>query len=245
MSTDLRNRFTTYLKLQRFSKSTQKNYLLAVKGLARHYNQSPDKLSQEQIQNYILFLIEERKMAWGSVNNIFSGILCFCRNILLWDETTFKMPPRPKIKKIPCILSEEEVKRLFDVTTNMKHRVLLKTTYSAGLRISEVIRLRPEHIESDPSRMMIRVEQSKGRKDRYTVLSRSLLPELREYWRRYQPGQWLFPGRDKKYHIGPTTGYTIFVKAKKKPASPGAGESMPSGIPLPHTCSTMALISTR
>ena len=132
MSTDLRNRFTTYLKLQRFSKSTQKNYLLAVKGLSRHYNQSPDKLSQEQIQNYILYLIEERKMAWGSVNNIFSGILCFCRNILLWDETTFKMPPRPKIKKLPCILSEEEVKRLFDVTTNMKHRVLLKTTSSAG-----------------------------------------------------------------------------------------------------------------
>ena len=139
------------------------------------------------------------------------------------------MPPRPKIKKIPCILSEEEVKRLFGVTT-MKHRVLLKAAYSAGLRISEVIRLRPEHIESDPSRMMIRVEQSKGRKDRYTVRSRSLLPELRECWRRYQPGQWLFPGRDRKHHIGSTTGYTIFVKAKKSRHHQGPGNPCPQAF---------------
>jgi integrase len=169
-----------YMQLQRFAKSTQKNYFLAVKGLSQYYNQSPDALSQEQIQAYILYLIEERKLSWGSVNNIYSGILCFFKHILHWDENTFNMPPRPRIKKLPNVLSEEEIKRLFEAAKNMKHKVLLKTTYSAGLRLSEVIRLRPEHIESDPSRMMIRVEQSKGRKDRYTVLSRTLLPELRE-----------------------------------------------------------------
>jgi integrase len=232
------------MKLQRFSKSTQKNYLLAVKGLARYYNQSPETLSQDQIQAYILYLTEERKLTWGSVNNIFSGILCFCRHILLWDETTFKMPPRPRIKKIPSVLSEEEVKRLFDATTNLKHRVLLKTAYSAGLRISEVIRLRPEHIESDPSRMMIRVEQSKGRKDRYTVLSRTLLLELREYWRRYQPREWLFPGRGGKEHISSSSAHQIFMQAKKKPVSPGGGESTSSGIRLPPICSTMVPTST-
>jgi len=149
-----------------------------------------------------------------------SIVFCFYKNILKWDETKFKLPPRPRVKKLPSILSEEEVKRLFDATSNLKHRVFLKTVYSSGLRLSEAICLRPEHIESDPSRMMIRVEQGKGRKDRYTVLSRCLLPELREYWRKYQPGEWLFPSSKRKKHLGPTGANQIFQKAKKKLVSP-------------------------
>lgn len=148
---------------------------------------------------------------------------CFYKNVLNWDETRFKIPPRPRVKKLPSVLSEEEVKRLFDAAANLKHRVFLKTVYSAGLRLSEVTHLRPKHIESDPSRMMIRIEQGKGKKDRYTVLSRKLLPELREYWRKYQPGQWLFPGRDRKKPLGPTGANQIFQKAKKKLALPEAG----------------------
>lgn len=216
MSMDLRSQFTKYLKLNRFSKCTQKNYILAIKGLAEFYNQSPDSLSEEQIQNYLFYLIEDKKLVWGSVNTILCGISCFYKNILKWNETQLKIPPRPQIKKLPVTLSEEEVKRLFDATTNLKHRVFLKTTYSAGLRISEVIKLRPEHIESDPSRMMIRVEQGKGKKDRYTVLSRTLLPELREYWRKYKPGQWLFRGRKSDHHITSSAANQIFQNAKKK-----------------------------
>ncbi len=102
-------------------------------------------------------------------------------------------------------------------------KVLQPFVYSAGLRISEAISLRPEHIESAPSRMMIRVEQGKGRKDRYTVLSRSLLPELRAYWKKYQPGEWLFAGQNRKKHIGPTSALAIFNTAKKKLVSPEAG----------------------
>ncbi|MBS3756757.1 MAG: tyrosine-type recombinase/integrase [Desulfobacterales bacterium] len=112
-------------------------------------------------------------------------------------------------------MSEEEVRRLFDVTSNLKHRVLFKTVYSAGLRLSEAICLRPEHIESDTSSMMIRVEQRKGNKDRYTILSRSLLPEVRTYWRKYQPGEWLFPGQKRNRHMGSTTADQIYKKAKK------------------------------
>ena len=105
--------------------------------------------------------------------------------------------------------------RLFDVTTNLKHGIFLKTVYSAGLRLGEAIRLRPEHIESAPSRMMIRVEQGKGRKDRYTVLSRHLLPELRAYWKKYQPGEWLFAGQKRKKHMSATSAHEIFQKEKK------------------------------
>jgi len=223
MSNNLKVQFLNYMTLQRFSPHTKKNYILAIQGLTRFYNQPPDSLSNEQIQKYLLYLIEGKKLAWGSVNNHLCGISCFYKNVIKWDETRFKIPPRPRIKKLPSILSEEEVKRLFDAAANLKHKVFLKTVYSAGLRLSEAIRLRPEHIESDPSRMMIRIEQGKGRKDRYTVLSRNLLPELREYWCKYQPGQWLFPGRNRKKHLGPTGANQIFQKAKKKPLLPEAG----------------------
>jgi site-specific recombinase XerD len=226
MSNDLRTQFINHMTLHRFSRHTQKNYLLAVKGLATFYNQPPDSLSDEQIQKYLLYLIREKKLAWGSVNNVLCGLSCFYKNVLKWDDTQFTIPPRPRIKKLPSVLSEEEVKRLFEVTTNLKHRVLLKTTYSAGLRLSEVISLRPEHIESDPSRMMIRVEQGKGKKDRYTVLSRTLLPELRAYWCQYKPGEWLFPGYNRKNHIGSTSAHQIFHKAKKKPVLQEVGGSI-------------------
>jgi len=101
---------------------------------------------------------------------------------------------------------------------NLKHRVLLKTIYSAGLRVGEAIRLKPEHIESDPSRMVIRVEQGKGRKDRYTVLSRQLLPELRTYWQEYKPKLWLFPGQKSGTHIRSASVSMMLYAAKKKSA---------------------------
>jgi len=110
----------------------------------------------------------------------------------------------------------EEVNQLLGSIDNLKHRVLLKTIYSAGLRVGEVIRLKPEHIESDPSRMVIRVEQGKGRKDRYTVLSRQLLGELRAYWQEYTPKYWLFPGQKAGTHITSVSVSTIMYAAKKK-----------------------------
>jgi site-specific recombinase XerD len=244
MDIDRRAQFLNYMTLHRFSPRTKSNYVLTMKGLVKFYNKPPETLSNEQIQRYLLYLIEEKKLAWGSVNNHLAGIACFYKNVMKWDETRFTLPPRPRIKKLPCILSEEEVKRLFDAATNLKHRVLLKTVYSAGLRISEVIRLRPEHIESDPSRMMIRIEQGKGRKDRYTVLSRKLLPELREYWRTYRPGQWLFPGQKRNKHITSTTAHKAFVNAKKKPVLPEDGESTVCVTRLQLICYPMGPIYT-
>jgi integrase/recombinase XerD len=223
MSSTLRKQFLDYMTLHRFSKNTRKNYILVMQSLTRFYNQPPDTLTQEQIQKFLLYLIEEKKLEWGSVNNYLCGMSCFYKNVLKWDETRFKIPPRPRIKKLPSILSEEEVVRLFNAAANLKHRVFLKMVYSAGLRLGEAISLRPEHIESDPSRMMIRVEQGKGRKDRYTVLSRNLLPELRQYWREYKPGEWLFPGHDRKKHMGSTSGHQAFRRAKKKPGLPAVG----------------------
>lgn len=217
MAKSLRTQFLNHMILHRFSHYTIKNYMSAVEKLARYHNKPPDKLTNEDIQNYLLYLIGERKLAWGTCNVHLAGISSFYKNVLKWDETDFKLPPSPRIKKLPNILSIEEVKRLFECAANLKHRVLLKTVYSAGLRISEAVKLKPRHIESDPSRMMIRIEQGKGKKDRYTVLSKYLLDELRLYWQKYKPGKWIFPGINKENHIGFSAARGAFIKAKKKP----------------------------
>jgi site-specific recombinase XerD len=205
------------MTLQRLSPHTKRNYIRAVEGLAAFYNQCPDKLTNQQIEDYLRYLLEDRKLSWGTCNNYFSGIVSFYRNVCKWDETRFQIPPRPRIKKLPLIFSKEEVKRLFASANNFKHQVLLKTAYSAGLRVSELVRLKPHHIESDPSRKVIRVEQGKGKKDRYTVLSDKLLVDLRAYWRQYNPGKWLFPGQ-KGNHMSEAGAQVAFYHAKKKPA---------------------------
>jgi integrase len=217
MTTELRTQFINYMTVQRFSKHTKRYYVSAVKGLAKYYNQSPDTLTNDQIQEYLRHLLEDLKLSWGSCNNYFSGIVCFYKNICKWDETKFQIPPRPRIKKLPVVYSLEEVKRLLAAVDNLKHLLLLETAYSAGLRISELVHLKPHHIESDPSRMLIRVEQGKGRKDRYTILSHKLLEDLRSYWRKYRPDKWLFPGQKPEKHLSTVAVHMAFTLAKKKP----------------------------
>jgi len=218
MSTDLRTQFNNYMTLQRLSPHTKRNYIRAVKGLAKFYNKPPDTLTNDQIQGYLLYLLEDCKLSWGTCNNYFSGIVSFYKNVCKWGETRFQIPPRPRIKKLPVVFSVEEVKRLLDAVDNLKHLVLLETVYSAGLRVSELVRLQLHHIESDHSRMMIRVEQGKGKKDRYTVLSKKLLVDLRDYWRKYRPGKWLFPGQKAQRHLTEAAAQKVFYLAKKKPA---------------------------
>lgn len=217
MGKSLRTKFMDHMVLHRFSHHTINNYMSAMKKLAKFYNKPPDLLTSEEIQDYLIYLLKDLKFAWATCNLHLTALACFYKNVLHWDERKFKLPPRPRIKKLPNILSVEEVKRVFECAANLKHRVLLKTVYSAGLRISEVVKLKPIHIESDPSRMMIRIDQGKGKKDRYTVLSKHLLDELRIYWLKYKPVEWIFPGINQKKHIGYTAARGALIKAKKKP----------------------------
>lgn len=218
MSTTIRDKFIEHMEFSGLAKQTQRSYINGVKGLANHHNQSPDTLTNDQVRAYFRHLILERKLAWASCGAYLSGIKYFFRHICNREvDDRFGVPLRPRSRKLPSVLSMEEVSRLLSCVENLKHRVLLKTIYSAGLRVSEAIRLKPEHIESDPSRMMLRIEQGKGRKDRYTVLSEKLLWELRDYWRKYSPGQWLFPGQKPDSHVTSSTASAAVYAAKKKP----------------------------
>ncbi len=214
MGTELRIRFTRYLTLRHFSPKTTEAYIHAVSGLAGHYRKSPDQLDNDQIQDYLDHLIKERKLAWSTVNVAFSAFRCFYINVLHWDTAKFSIPPRKKPKQFPMLLSVEEVKTLLQATANLKHQALLTTVYGAGLRVSEVVRLQPHHIES--SRMMIRVEQGKGRKDRYTILPERLLDMLRRYWCDYKPQKWLFFGQDRKSPMPVATAQRIYYQVKEK-----------------------------
>ena len=152
-----------------------------------------------------------------------NGLRFFYHTTLGRPETTFRIACAKAPKKLPLILSRQEVSALFAVTTNLRHRTLLKTTYSAGLRVSETVHLKVTDIDSH--RMCIRVEQGKRRKDRYTLLSPRLLAELRAYWKVYRPTLWPFPDQRGTSHISRTTAWRIFQQAKKQ-----AGITKPCGI---------------
>jgi len=216
---DLRKQFLDRMNLYGLSEHTKRGYVTSVKGLAKFYNQSPDQLTDDQVRDYFRYLLTERKIAWISCKKYLSGITYFYRHICNREvDDRFGLPPRPRGRKLPVVLSMEEVTRLLSSVNNLKHRVLLMTIYGAGLRAGEAIRLKPEHIESDLSRMVIRVDQGKGRKDRYTVLSEKLLKELRDYWRKYSPKHWLFPGQKEGSHLTYESARSAFSNAKKKPA---------------------------
>ena len=203
------------MKLRRFSPKTQESYVGAVSGLARYYDQSPDRIDNEKIKGYLLHLMESRQLAWSSRNVVVCGLRFFYNKTLGRRSTRLAIPACKQQHKLPEILSSQELERLFFSAGNPKSRVLFMTTYSAGLRLGEVVRLKIPHIDS--SRMMIRVEQGKGNKDRYTLLSNLLLKELRSYWKLYRPKLWLFPGsRNPNKPMPDGTAQKIFTLAKAK-----------------------------
>jgi len=214
MKDDCQKGFTNYLYLQRVAKKTRLAYLQAVKGLTRYCKQPADQLTNDQIQAYLLYCIKERKLAWATCNVIFSGLKRYYHGFLGRDDTGFSIPPRPRSHQLPMLLSRDEVSRILNAPDNLKHRALLGIIYGSGLRVSEAVRLRAEHIDS--KRMLVRVEQSKGRKDRYTILSKSCLEMLRDYWRTYQPRTWLFFAKDKNKPMPAETAQKVYTLAKHK-----------------------------
>ena len=213
---ELRTRMIDDMTLRGMAAKTQDGYVRAVAQLAVYYHRSPDRISDREVQAYLLHLMRERKLSWSSCNVAVHGLRFFYHQTLGREKTHFHIPGPRKPSKLPEILSQEEVARLFASTRLPRHRVLLMTAYAAGLRVSELVHLRVRDIDSD--RMTIRVEQGKGAQDRYTLLSPRLLAELRSYWQLEHPSPWLFPTRKGKaprpMHYG--TAERIYVAAKHR-----------------------------
>lgn len=201
-------------QLRRFSPKTQKAYVSAVAGLATYYPQSPEQIDQDKIEAYRLHLMVERQLSWSTCNVVVAGLEFFYNHTLGQKPFRLTLPPRKTPSQLPEVLSAKELERLFLSASTVKGRTLLMTTYAAGLRVSEVVRLKVKDIDSE--RMLIRVEQGKGQKDRYTILSPRLLRELRLYWKQYRPPLWLFCGKDPRRPLSIGGAQKIYSKAKKK-----------------------------
>lgn len=210
----LRDQMIQEMTLRNFSPRTHESYIEAVNGLSRYYKKSPDKLTNKEIQDYLYYLMGKRKLAWNSCNVVASGLRFFYNHTLKRKLTRLIIPPRKKHHFLPEIFSSKDLERLFNSAAKPKHRVLLMTTYAAGLRLGEVINLRIRDIDSD--RKMIRVNQGKGKRDRYTILSNRLLEELRVYWRLCRPQTWLFTDRYGKRPLPDGTAQKIYHLAKQK-----------------------------
>jgi len=180
-------------------------------------------------------MLREEHLAWSTCNIAVQAFRFLSRTTLGRPDATFTIPGPRRRKTLPEILSPAEVRRLLEASTTRKQRVLLATTYAAGLRVSEVVRLRLQDI--DAARMSLRVEQGKGGKDRYTLLSPRLLEELRAYWREYRPPQWLFAARGAQRPLDVSTAQKFYYAAKGR-----AGITKQGGIhALRHAFATHLL----
>jgi len=209
---DFEDRMERDLRIRGFSNSTRQCYLARMKAMVKFFMRSPDELTLEDIHSYQLYLTQDRKVCWSSFNQSVSAIRFFYTVTLDrgWDVQA--IPYQKTGRKLPVVLSCEEVLKLFQVVTNVKHKAILMTAYAGGLRVSEVTHLRVRDV--DGRRMMLRIQQGKGRQDRYVMLSHKLQAVLREYWKLYKPRDWLFAGQNPERPLTRAAVHKFFKKAR-------------------------------
>ncbi len=223
--TTLRQNFIRELVIRGISPRTQHTYVIQVYYLARYYHKSPDQLTDEELKNYIFYLVEKKHLAASSINQAISALRFFYRTVLK-RSVDFLRETLPRVRRAmrrPQVFSTEEMERLLTIgCLHPKHRAFLMTLYGAGLRLDEACHLKPEHINR--ARMQIRVVQGKGRKDRYTLLSPVLLEELEKYWLYVRPQHWLFPASgNPQLPMDPRVGQKFFYTAVRRAGLPRRG----------------------
>lgn len=210
----LRDQMEMDMRLKGLRPRTIRTYLDCMKRVAVHFRKSPAVLSDEEIRGYLHHLMEVRKASQAVISQSYSALKFFFEHTLQREWNHARIPRSKQRKKLPGVLSREDVESIFSATKNLKHRAILMTIYGAGLRISEATRLKVSDIDS--RRMMIRVDEGKGLKDRYTLLGERNLEILRVYYKTYRPSEWLFPGRGRSEPVSISSVQRVFKASVQK-----------------------------
>ncbi|MBM4141820.1 MAG: integrase [Nitrospira sp.] len=195
---------------RKYSYKTVKGYIYYNRDFLNFTDKKPSDISDNDIKDYLLYLAEEKESATSTLNQAINA-LKFYYGTMLKRKFVYEVKRPRKDKKLPVVLSKEEVAKIINSVDNLKHKAILMLVYSAGLRVGEVVRLKPEDVDS--KRMLVFIKGAKGRKDRYSLLSESTLKTLREYWREYKPVKWLFPGPNRERYITIRTAQRVFEMA--------------------------------
>jgi integrase/recombinase XerD len=221
----LRQQFIRELVIRGMSDRTQEAYVYWVYQLAKYYHRAPDQLSDEQVKVFLQYLVQERKLASSSLNQAASAVRSFYQLVLRRpvDQVALAVPRYRAGTRRPQVFSIQEMERLLTVgCPHPKHRAFLVTVYGAGLRLNEACHLKVTHLDS--GRQQIRIEQGKGRKDRYTLFTPALQEQLRIYWKAFRPTHWLFPSSQHPQEPMPDgTGQKIFWHAVDRAGVPRKG----------------------
>jgi site-specific recombinase XerD len=198
---------------RKYSYKTVKGYIYYNRDFLNFTDKSPANINDSDIKDYLLYLAEEKESATSTLNQAINA-LKFYYGTMLKRKFVYEVKRPRKDKKLPVVLSKEEVANILSSIDNIKHKALLMLVYSAGLRVGEVVKLKPEDIDS--KRMLIHIKGAKGRKDRYTLLSETALEILRQYWRKYRPEKWLLGGAKEGKYLSARTADKIFRNAREK-----------------------------
>jgi len=201
------------LIIRKYSKKTINAYIYHNEKFLNFCKKEYKDIADEDIKNYLYFLTEKKNVS-ASTLNIAISALKFYYGEILKKNFVYEIKRPKKDRKLPVVLSQEEVSKILSSVENIKHKAILMLVYSSGLRVGEVVKLKPEDIDSN--RKIIHIKDAKGRKDRYTMLSDKILETLREYWKQYKPQKWLFRGANPERHITIRTVEKIFKHACEK-----------------------------
>lgn len=210
----LRERMLQEMQIRNYSSRTIKKYVECISALSKHFNISPDQITLDQFKEFLHYHVSIKKNSTSTINQHIGAFKILVQDVLGKNWEDFKIKRQRRDKKLPVVLSKDEVRELLDSITNIKHKCILSLAYSSGLRRSEVLALRPKDIDS--GRIQIRVECGKGNKTRYTVLSKDLLPLLRYYYIHYKPKTYLFEGQKKGTKYSETSMESILKQSLAK-----------------------------
>jgi site-specific recombinase XerD len=232
----LRDAMQRDMELKNFSPRTMECYLYWMSLYALHYRKPPDELGDKEIKAFLHFLRKEKKASQSTMNQAYSALKFFYETTLGRPWNGKQIPRCKRGKRLPVVLSREEVQSILSATENLKHLTILATIYSGGLRLSEAAELKVSDIDSQ--RMLIHV-RGKGDKDRYTLLGKNALEVLRTYWKAYRPSDYLFPSRDPHKPISVSTIQKIFEGSHQK-----SGTSKPASVHTLRHCFATHLLES-